>query len=173
MLRQKLRDAFRGRIGFRIQEHLVGSHRYARDVAVPSGEPIAAGTELPFSFTARWGHPQLLAYLNPLAGDFMTAVVDGTITAGGLCDAAPIRGTVELRYVRDATVRYVFDFTAQGQLYRYQGQKRELRPWNLHRTHLTCYGTITEVAAGNHVSDAVASMTLLELPRMLGTFRLE
>jgi hypothetical protein len=160
-----------GRHGFQMEERMAGAHRFRCDL--PEAH-VSAGDELPFEFRARWGHTDLGRFLSPRSGEFMTAELEGTVTAGGLCSEAPIRGTLELRYFRDATLRYRFEFTAQGRSLRFEGQKRDLRPWNLHRTHTTCYGTVESVADGQSVvlSDVTVRFALVELPRLLASFRL-
>ena len=156
------------RVGFSIEEEMRGTHRFLRDF--PPGQ-VSAGTELPFGFSASWGHRALGRYLRP-GTDFLRADLQGRVSAGGLCEDAPMHGSLELRYLQDATVRYTFEFEAHGQQMRYEGEKREIRPWNLHRTHTTCYGTITEVATGELLSDSVVHFELGRLPQFLSSFRL-
>jgi len=160
-----------GRVGFCVQEKMKGTHRFLRDF--PPGK-VGAGTELPFVFEASWGHPRLNQYLRPGGTDFLRASMEGTVTAGGLCLDAPLRGALELRYFSDATVRYEFEFEAHSRLMRYVGQKREIRPWNLHRSHTTCYGSVTEQQsdAAGPLSDSVVYFDLGLLPRFLTSFRL-
>jgi hypothetical protein len=157
------------RVGFRVVEEMRGTHRFLRDY--PPGQ-VTAGTELPFAFTASWGHRELLRYLRPGSGDFLRAEMTGSVSAGGLCREAPLEGTLELRYLQDATIRYVFEFEAQGRTMRFDGEKRDIRPWNLHRTHTTCHGTINDVAMGEPLSDAVVHFALGGLPRFLASLRL-
>lgn len=133
-----------GEIGFTMEERMHGTHRFLRDFS--PGE-VRAGTELPLALVARWGHPRAARYLNPLGGDFMRADLEGEISAGGLCEAAPVKGELELRYLKDSTVRYRFEFAAAGRRWRYEGEKSGIRPWNLHRTHTTCRGRIVEIVA--------------------------
>lgn len=155
------------RLGFRIDEQMQGTHRFLRDY--PPGQ-VVAGTELPFSFDASWGHRQLGRYLRP-GSDFLLAELTGRVTAGGLCEDAPMSGELQLRYFQDATVRYTFEFEASGGRMRYEGEKRGIRPWNLHRSHTTCFGTITEVATGEPLSDSVVHFELGLLPSFLASLR--
>ena len=145
------------RVGFRINEEMKGTHRFLRDY--PPGR-VAAGAELPFSFSVTWGHRELGRYLRPGSREFLCASMDGLVTAGGLCLEAPLHGTLELRYFRDATIHYAFEFEAQGRRMRYDGEKRGIRPWNLHRSHTTCFGTVTEAATAEPLSDAVVHFDL-------------
>jgi len=157
------------RMGFLIDETMKGTHRYLQDF--PAGS-VSKGTELPLSFEATWGHPRLERFFNPLSGDFLFSVLEGTVTAGGLTGEAPIKGTLELRYFRDATIRYTFDFDAQDRSFRYVGVKRDIRPWNLHRTHTTCYGTITDQATGEVLSESVVYFDLGRLFSLVSSLRL-
>ena len=46
---------------------------------------------------------------------------------------------------------------------RFVGEKREIRPWNLHRTHTTCYAEVRELASDALISRAVVRFALREL----------
>lgn len=166
-----LRSLAPSSLGFRIEERMSGSHRYRRDF--PAGG-VAAGEERPLELHARWGHPRLLGFLSPASGEFLTARLEGSLDAGGLCQAAPISGTLELRYFVDATIRYRFELDgADGARYRFLGEKSEIRPWNLHRTHTLCRGTIARADADAEVlSDVSVRFDLGQLPAFLTSFRL-
>jgi len=79
--------------------------------------------------------------------------------------------------VPDALLRYRFEFDAGAgggpRRCRYLGEKRGLRPWNLHRTHTICYGEISDVATGEVISDSVVRFDLRELPAFLASLRLD
>jgi hypothetical protein len=169
LLPEGLRRLLVGGVGFSIEEQLRGTHRFTRDLVVTH---TTAGAERPLSFTARWGHHRAKDYLAPTSSEFLCAELEGEITAGGLCERAPIVGTLELRYLKDATVRYRFEFAAQDRLWRYAGEKRGIRPWNLHRSHTTCYGRITEAGSGEVLSESVVYFELSQLPRFLSSLRL-
>lgn len=157
------------RLGFRIDEQLQGTHRFVRDFE-PAG--VTAGTELPLSFSATWGHPHLSRFVNPLGDDFLFNLMEGTVTAGGLCDGADMKGTLELRYLKDASIRYTFEFSAHDHPYRYVGEKRDIRPWNLHRTHTTCYGAITDLDTSEVLSESVVHFELSQLLKFFSSWRL-
>lgn len=156
-------------IGFRMEERMEGTHRYRR--AFPESG-VQAGEEHPLELRARWGHPRLRGFLSPGSDDFLTAELEGTVSAGGLCQDAPIRGALELRYFIDATIRYRFEFQGTGGGFSFLGEKRELRPWNLHRTHTVCYGTIRRLGDGETLSEATLRFDLAQLPAFLASFRL-
>lgn len=156
------------RIGFKIDEQMKGTHRYLRDFAPGK---VAAGQELPLSFEATWGNPRLERFLNPWSEDFCFNVMEGRVSAGGLGLDLPMKGSLELRYHRDASIRYHFEFEAHGRRMRYEGAKTEIRPWNLHRTHTICRGTIEELDGGGVLSDSVVRFDLRALPDLLLSLR--
>jgi hypothetical protein len=153
------------RIGFRIAETMRGSHHFVAG-AGPEGEH-------PLDLELDWGCQRLSEWLNPLGARFLSNVAEGRIRVGGLVDAAPCRGRLDLRYFKDASIRYDLRFKgAHGRAYRYLGEKVNLRPWNLHRTHTTCYGTIVDLNADRDVSKSIVYFSLGSLPAMLASFRL-
>ena len=147
----------------------MGTHTYVRDF--PQGK-VEAGTALPFHFTATWGNPHLEKFLNPLSGDFLFTLMEGKVTAGGLTGEAPMKGTLELRYFENASIRYTFEFEAHGRTFRYVGEKTGIRPWNLHRTHTVCRGTLTDLTTDEVLSQSVVRFKLSQLPWFLTRFRL-
>jgi hypothetical protein len=154
-----------GQLGFRMDELMSGTHKFV-DGAGPEGEH-------PFSFTITWGADDMARFLNPLGDGFMSNELEGVITVGGLTDDAPCQGTLELRYFQEGKIRYTIDFEGpDGKAYRYVGEKRDIRPWNLHRTHTTCYGTVTEVESGRVISDSVVYFDLKLLPTFAASIRL-
>jgi len=153
------------RLGFEAEEIMRGTHRFAPGAG--------AEGEHPFEFRVRWGARHLLPWLNPLGPDFMSNWLEGTVLVGGLVDEAACRGTLDLRYFQEGKIRYTFDFKdADGKPYRYVGEKRDIRPWNLHRTHTTCYGSITDLGSNQVVSESVAYFELKLLVDFLRTFHL-
>ena len=158
-----------GRIGFKADEVMKGSHRLLVDL--PEGK-AKAGDELPFSFKITWGNPLLMSFLSPLSQEHGVAPLEGWVTVGGIIGEAPIRGAMELRYLKDATIRYVFEFVARGRRYSFSGEKRDIRPWNLHRTHTLCRGSLTELSSGQRVSEVTVRFALRTLPAFLTSFRL-
>jgi len=153
-----------GRVGFLIDEEMRGTHHFVVDRGV-------AG-EQPFVFRVTWGSKHLGKFLNPMDAEFMTAFLRGTVTVGGLCEEAECAGSLELRYFTEAKIRYTFDFEVAGRRYRYVGEKRDLRPWNLHRTHTTCFGTLTDLAEGDLISESITRFRLATAPAFLTSFRL-
>ncbi len=166
-----LRTLGGGSLGFTMEERMAGTHRYRRDHAAGG---VVAGEERPLELRARWGHASLRGFLSPGSGEFLSAWLEGTLAAGGLCEGAEVRGTLELRYFVDATLRYRFEFRGDdGASYRFLGEKSGLRPWNLHRTHTVCRGTIARADAEAEVlSDVTVRFDLAQLPAFLGSFRL-
>lgn len=157
------------RVGFTMTETMEGHHRFVRDFAPTDAQ---AGQEHPLSFEVTWGSPGADRFFNPLSGDFCRAELEGRVTAGGLCEETPVQGSLELGYLKDATLRYAFTFSVHGRQLEYRGEKRGIRPWNLHRTHTTCYGEITELESGELLSESVVFFDLTQLPRFLASLKL-
>lgn len=130
----------------------------------------------PFSFELSWGPDRLGEWLDPTGDAFLWQEARGSLTAGGLCEAAPCTGTLALDYPR-GRIRYTLDFEAtspangESVLCRYVGEKLRLRPWNLLTTHTTCYGTLVELASGRLVSRSIVTFRLRHLPRFLASLR--
>ena len=96
-----------------------------------------------------------------------------TVTVGGLVNDAPCRGTLDLAYFTEAKIRYTFDFRDdEGTPYRYIGEKVNLRPWNLHKTHTTCYGTIVNLKTNKEVSKSILYFKFETIPEFMASFRL-
>ena len=125
------------------------------------------------SFRVTWGARDMQSFMNPFDQGFMSSFLMGTVTAGGLVENAPCKGTLELLYFTDAKIRYTFDFKdGKGRDLRYVGEKVDIRPWNLYYTHTTCYGTITEMETGKEISKSIVYFRLLAAPAFLMSFRL-
>ena len=66
-----------------------------------------------------------------------------------------------------------FDFKGKnGTPYRYLGEKVNIKPWNLHRTHTTCYGTITDLNSSKDISKSILYFRFRTIPAFLKSFRL-
>ncbi len=153
------------RLGFSVRETMRGTHHFVGG-AGPDGEH-------PLEFTITWGARHLDDWLNPLGTGFLSNFLTGTIRVGHLVEDAACTGTLDLRYFQEAKLRYTIDFKAAGDHpYRYVGEKVNLRPWNLHKTHTTCYGTITDLISGKDVSRSIVYFTLDELPSFVTSLRL-
>lgn len=160
----RARDLFTGKVGFRIDETMAGTHRFEPGMG-PEGD-------LPFRFDVRWGPEELGPWLRPGGPGFMVQPMSGTVTAGGLCDSAPIEGTLELKYISEGSIRYSFDLEAEGKTYEYVGEKVNIRPWNLPVSHTTCFGVLKEKKSGRLVSRSVTFFRMKTLPAFLASFRL-
>lgn len=152
------------RIGFRIDETMSGDHAF---------EPgFGDGARRPMEFRVTWGTDCLGQWLNPRGPDFMRSPLAGRVTVEGLCIDAPCEGTLELRYFTEQKIRYTFTFTVKGERYRYVGEKRDLRPWNLHVSHTTCYGELRRTSDDELVSRSVTHFRLHTIPAFLWSLRL-
>lgn len=132
-------------IGFKMDELMVGTHTFS-DIS-------HNGKEYPLNFSLTWGSPDLLKFLNPSSEEFLSSRVKGFITAGGLANKADCNGTLRLMYFTKRKIRYELDFKGDnGRAYKYVGEKVNLWPWNLHKTHVTCYGNIKDIETGKIIS---------------------
>ena len=151
------------KIGFCIDEEMVGTHRFEPGFGPSGGQS--------FMFKVSWGTSSFRQWL--LFGDnFLTSGLIGTITARGLCADTPCAGTLALRYFSERRLRYEFTFLAKERVYRFVGEKVNIRPWNLPVSHTTCFGRITDVATGQLISTALVFFRLRDIPRFLRSFRL-
>ena len=150
-------------VGFRIDEVMSGTHDFEPGMGPPGKKPL--------SFRVTWGADSIARWLTP-GGEFLRGPLEGTIGVEGLCEAAPCRGTLELRYFDEHAIRYAFEFETGGRRYRFVGEKVNIRPWNLPYSHTTCFGRLTEAESGRLVSTSVTHFRLLSLPRFLTSFRI-
>lgn len=150
-------------IGFKIDELMTGTHRF-------TDKP---GTERPMLFSLTWGSDSLLKFLNPFSRNFLLSQATGFITVDGLVDKAECSGTLHLRYFSGRKIVYELFFQDEkGVNYRYVGEKLNLWPWNLYRTHFTCYGTITDLSNGKVISESVVYFPYREIFPFACSFRL-
>ncbi len=141
-------------IGFKIDEIMVGTHRFVTGIK----------GEHPINFTLTWGNRDLLKFLNPLSGEFLSSKAKGVITVGGLVNKADCTGSLKLLYFTERKIRYELEFQDdRGMKYRYVGEKVNIWPWNLHKTHITCYGIITECETGKEISRSIVYFPFREL----------
>lgn len=129
------------------------------------------GGEHPIEFTAEWGPENLASWVNPLGRNYLRHPMSGVVSVGGLCEEADLEGFMELRYFTERKIRYVFDFDVDGKPFHFTGAKSNIRLWNLHRTHTTLSGTITDLKRGEVVSEAELYFYWSTLPSMLSSFR--
>lgn len=152
-------------VGFQADEVMTGTHQFLDDAGPPGEHPL--------EFRVTWGAHDLGQWLNPFHPGFMTNFLEGKVTVGGLVENAPCRGTLELRYLTEQKIRYRFEFEdGKGRAFRYIGEKVNLRPWNLHRTHTTCYGTITDLESGKDISRSIVYFRMSTALDFLRSFRL-
>jgi hypothetical protein len=147
--------------GFKIDEIMAGSHR-----------PIGRDEDLPMHFNITWGHKNLIEYLNPFSPEFLRAEAAGVITIDGLVKKTECTGSLKLLYFTERKIRYELYFAdEQGRTYRYLGEKINILPWNLHKSHFTCYGTITERETGTVISSCVVRFPFRELMTFIRSIR--
>ena len=150
--------------GFRIDEVMTGEHEFEPGLG-PDGKHF-------FEFAVTWGAPSTIAFLRPSSGSFFSADLEGSVTVGGLCERAPCKGTLELKYFTERKIRYTFDFGVEGTGYQFVGEKVNILPWNLPVSHTTCFGTLKESESGKLISRSVTFFKLHKAPSFLHSFRL-
>ncbi len=152
-------------VGFKMDELMVGTHTFSNG--------SFAGRELPLNFSLTWGSGSLLGFLNPWSDEFLRSEARGFITVGGLVNKADCIGSLKLMYFSGRKIRYELDFKGDdGRAYRYVGEKVNIWPWNLHKTHVTCYGTITDATTEKIISSSVVYFPLREMLDFLKSARL-
>lgn len=153
------------RVGFQMHEAMAGTHEFVAK-AGPAGE-------FPFSFELDWGTDRLVEFMNPLSTvSPFRAKATGVIRIAELVDTCPCEGTLEFRYWTESKIRYRLTFTVDGRPCEYVGEKVGIRPWNLHRTHTTCYGVTHDLTTGKEISRSLCFFRLRTLPSFLRSFRL-
>jgi len=153
-----------GRVGFQIDEEMVGEHEFEPGFGPPGRHPMV--------FHVTWGPRRILPWLSPFGDDFLKQPLAGTVTISGLCEQAPCEGTLLLRYFSHKKIRYTFDFRGGETDYHYVGEKVHIMPWNLPVSHTTCFGTVVETESRRLVSRSVLHFRLSTMPAFLGSFRL-
>ncbi|MBU0992479.1 MAG: hypothetical protein KJ737_08305 [Proteobacteria bacterium] len=152
-------------IGFKLDEVMTGTHEFS-EVGWPKGMH-------PFHYSLTWGNQNLLNFLNPFSKEFLSSETKGIITIGGLVNKAVCQGTLQMLYFSERKIRYDFTFKDnKGAPYRYVGEKINLWPWNLHKTHVTCYGTVTHLDTGKNISTSVVYFPYREIIPFIFSFRL-
>lgn len=152
------------RLGFKMNEVMTGTHCFEPGFGDPGDKFI--------EFRVTWGPKHLGEWLNPVGGKFMYNDMEGVVTVEGLCENAPVVGSLELLYFTEAKIRYTFTFEVDGAEYLFIGEKINIRPWNLHRTHTTCYGTLSERDTGRVVSKSTTYFRMKTMPAFLASVRL-
>jgi len=152
-----------GHWGFHMLEEMKGQHEF---------EPaFGNGGKRPMVFRATWGTDEIGAWADPRSDEFLVNDLDGTVTIDGLCHEAPCKGTLALRYFKDFTIRYTFDFQVDGTAYRYVGEKMDIKPWNLVWSHTKCFGRLIKRDTGELVSTSLTHFRFRSVPRFLASLR--
>ncbi len=151
-------------IGFKLDEIMVGTHTF-KSTNYPKGE-------YPLHYSLTWGNNNILKFLNPFSKEFLSSETKGVITIGGLTEKAKCTGTLKMLYFSERKIRYDLIFKDEkGKQYRYVGEKVNLWPWNLHKTHVTCYGVVTDLETGESISDSIVYFPFRESIPFLLSFR--
>lgn len=148
--------------GFKIDEVMTGYHYFTND---------ERGLKRKMEFRATWGPEDIKSFLTPQPDKFMRAPLYGDVTIEGLCDKAPIEGTIELDYFGRGTITYEFVFKANDVWYLYQGEKVNIKPWNVLTSHTTCVGSLYD-GKGFNVSNSVTFFKLSSMFSFLASLRI-
>lgn len=151
-------------VGFRIDEVMTGEHEFVKGYG-PKGKR-------PMEYRVTWGPNNLIEWADPTQETFMVNQLEGTVTIDGLCSNVPCKGELQLRYLQEQKIRYVFDFSVDGKSYRYIGEKQQIYPWNLPWSHTTCFGELWELEKNEVVSRSVTHFLLDDMPEFLKSLRL-
>jgi hypothetical protein len=154
-----------GRVGFKMDEVMSGTHEF-----IPGHGPEG---EYPMEFRGTWGPEHMSKWLNPWGEEFMTQPMKGTISIGEFCEDVPCIGSLQLAYFSEQKVKYELMFSVEGEPHVYIGEKINIKPWNLHKSHTTCYGGVFEIESGEMVSRSVTYFRFKTAPAFLASFRLE
>lgn len=154
------------RLGFQFDEVMSGDHEFESGCG-PVGKKK-------MEFRVTWGPRHFFQWINPFCKKFLVANLEGRVDVEGLCDSVPCRGTLELKYFTERKLRYTFNFEIEGKKYLYIGEKVNLWPWNLHKTHTTCYGKLTETEEDGSklISQSVTHFRFRTLFQFIFSFRL-
>ena len=127
----------------------------------------------PLLYSLTWGNRSIINFLNPFSKQFLFAEARGFITVGGLVEKANCSGSLHLLYFTERKIRYEFTFDDDnGRPYKYVGEKRNIWPWNLHKTHVTCYGTVTDLETDKIISESVVYFPYREALPFILSFRI-
>ncbi len=152
-------------IGFKIDELMTGSHHF-NDKNDPN-------IDKPMNFNLTWGNKNIINFLNPFSNEFLFGEARGIITVNGLVEKAKCEGSIKLLYFTERKIRYELIFKDDnGKSYKYIGEKRNLWPWNLYKTHVTCYGSLIDSESGDNISESITYFPYRKLIPFLLSFRL-
>lgn len=151
------------RIGFQISETMSGTHEFEPGHGPPGKHHM--------EFTAEWGPENISEWINPSNDNFLSQDMHGHVNVEHLCTNAPFSGTLELRYFTQAKINYSFDFKTNESEYHFEGSKRNIKPWNVLKTHRILYGEITDTNTGKLISTSVLYFEWSTLPSTLASIR--
>ena len=145
-----------------MSETLTGTHKF-----------LGNKEEKFIEFNITWGPDNIWEWLNPFSENFMTQKLEGTIFAEGIGGPVNCEGILSLKYHK-GYIEYEIYFEHNCRKYIYKGRKKNLRPWNLHITHTTCYGEIWRVFGGEWkdlLSQSIMHFKLEAISSFVRSFR--
>ncbi len=151
--------------GFTMYETMQGIHTFTPQCGPPGQHPI--------HFKVRWGTHDLLQWVNPFGKNFLINFLEGNVHVGGLVDSSACQGSLDLLYFSEAKIRYTFEFSdCHDTLYHFIGEKTNIRPWNLHYSHTTCFGNITNLTTQQVISNSILHFDLSNLLSFFSSLRI-
>lgn len=152
------------RLSFQMDEVMTGQHEF-----IKNNGPLTKGK---MEFRITWGPKSIFTWINPFSQKFMSNNLVGRVDIEGLCEGAIVQGIMDLKYFTERKIRYTFYFEVNGKKYQFVGEKVNILPWNLHKSHTTCYGKLTEIETGELVSNSITYFRLRTLPSFIWSLRL-
>jgi hypothetical protein len=151
-------------IGF--SESMSGTHTFL--------EGPNAGKKLAIRFTIDVKSLPLPEFLNVMNLDtFFVCDIAGTLTAEGLVEKTPAKGRLLMRYFHEQKLHYYLEFEGpDGKQYYFKGEKRNIWPWNIWKTHFRLYSGIYEKETNKMVSEGMLYFLYSDLPKWITTFKL-
>ena len=152
-------------IGFKLDESMAGYH-----TAPWAGD---GKFKKPMRFTVTWGNKNIFRFLNPFSKEFLLNEARGTITVDGLVSKADCSGSLHLLYFKQKKIRYLLNFEDDnGNRYRYEGEKTNIRPWNIYKTHFICDGVVKDLESNTIISRSTVKFPYSQILTLILSFRI-
>lgn len=135
------------------------------------------GNLLEFRFDVGWTTRNLGEWLANLCAGELVCDMEGTVYAERITDCpVPIEnGRMVIDYSA-GYISYEFEFEVGGRCFRYIGEKADIRPMTLPRSHMQCFGEIIELKPWNlcydHVAQSITYFRWRDVPSFIGSARI-
>ena len=149
------KDTLERLLRFKIDEVMEGYHYFIDD---------SLDIKRKMKFEATWGPASIRDK------GILVCPLEGTVSVEGMCESTPMYGYISIDYFNRGAISYSFSFMVNGREFLYEGEKVNIRPWNLLTSHTTCVGTIFP-AGLEPISRSVTFFKLKNLFKFLRSFR--